>query len=198
MRNPELLAHLDLSQPVAVLFVAVLHLFTEGEDPARFVAGIRDELPPGSYAAFTHVTGDERPEAARVVADQFQALGVSTPLVPRTAAEIAALFTGFELVEPGLVYAEDWRPEETGSQASPAPSKTRWFYGGVGRRRPVATAVRALGRVDDVPVGVVQRGPRHRGDRVLHGAVEVGHRRGRSGVGGDGDRHGERRRAGRV
>lgn len=122
--------HLDLSRPVAVLFVAVLHLLPDDEDPAGIVARIRDALAPGSFVAMTHVTGDGRPEAAEAVASLFKSLGVSTPLIPRGAGQIRSYFDGFDMVEPGLVYAEDWLPdqEDTGS-----PQGVEWFYGGVGQ-----------------------------------------------------------------
>lgn len=127
--NPELRKHLDLGRPVAVLFVAVLHLLTEEEAPAGVVARIRDALAPGSYLAITHVTGDSHPEAATAVAALFRSMGVSTPLVPRPRQEIRAFFDGFELVEPGLVFAEDWRPDREDPDLR---LDTRWFYAGVG------------------------------------------------------------------
>lgn len=136
LASTELREHLDLSRPVAVLFVAVLHLLTDDEDPWRVVARIRDALAPGSYAVITHVTGDSHPEAANAVAALFRSLGVSTPLVPRPRSQICALFDGFDLVEPGLVLAEDWRPD----REDPDPRlDIGWFYAGVGRL-PAAAA----------------------------------------------------------
>jgi hypothetical protein len=50
----------------------------------------------------------------------------------RTRAEIAALFDGFEWVEPGLVYLPLWRPDP----AAPVEERPERFTGfaGVGRK----------------------------------------------------------------
>jgi hypothetical protein len=47
----------------------------------------------------------------------------------RSSAEVAALFDGLELVEPGLVRAPEWRPDSGADAANPA---TVW--GGVARK----------------------------------------------------------------
>src|SRR4051794_37745685 len=69
--------HLDLSRPVAVLFVAVLHFLTDDDKPAGIVAAIRDALAPGSFVVISHASPGEDPatdaadathEAARVYA----------------------------------------------------------------------------------------------------------------------------------
>jgi hypothetical protein len=52
--------------------------------------------------------------------------GANAPLVPRGGGEITALFGGFELVEPGVVFAARWRPIL-------GPHRARWVYAGVGR-----------------------------------------------------------------
>ena len=74
MREPErILAHpdvqrmIDFSQPVAVLFVAVLHFVTDEQDPWGIVSTMTEPLVPGSYLALSHVTLDGPP--ADVVAD---------------------------------------------------------------------------------------------------------------------------------
>jgi hypothetical protein len=130
LATPDLRRHLDLDQPVAVLFVAVLHLFPDYDASAGIVARIRNALAPGSFVAITHVTGDARPEAAKAVASLFDSLGVSTPLIPREAGQIRSFFDGFDLVEPGLVYAEDWRPDPDDTDSLQG---TEWFYAGVGK-----------------------------------------------------------------
>jgi hypothetical protein len=129
-RDPDLRALIDLTQPVAVLLLAVLDVLPEADDPAGIVGRIRGLLAPGSYVAVTHLTGDARPGLAAAVADEYARAGVPTPPVPRTRQQIARFFTGFELVEPGLVTPSQWYPHRP---AATDPG-TRWLYAGVARK----------------------------------------------------------------
>lgn len=97
---------LDLSRPVAVLLVAILHFISDEEDPYRIVKTLIDALPAGSYLVISHV---ERR------ADLEQAAGIyqqaSSAVTLRTAKEITRLFDGMTLVGPGLVPVGDWHPD---------------------------------------------------------------------------------------
>jgi hypothetical protein len=57
----------------------------------------------------------------------------STPFVNRDRDQITAFFTGYELLEPGLVTLPRWRPdsgdEPDSDAAAPLPA-----YGGLGRK----------------------------------------------------------------
>jgi SAM-dependent methyltransferase len=99
---------LDLSQPVAVLAVAVLHAISDADDPARIIAQYRDAIVPGSYLAIAHGV-DNRPDETKELVELSRR--TTTPLTPRTAPEVEAMFDGFDLVEPGLVWAPLWHPE---------------------------------------------------------------------------------------
>jgi SAM-dependent methyltransferase len=129
LHNPGLVALIDLTKPVAVLLVAVLHLLPDDENPAGIVAQLRDAIAPGSYLAVTHVTSDARPELAAKVADEFARLRITTPLIPRTRHEIGAFFNGFDLVEPGLVFPTRWNPIRVGDDPG-----AQWMFAGVGRK----------------------------------------------------------------
>ncbi len=117
MRHPEqILRHrrvrelIDFTEPVAVLFVAILHFATDADDPARIVATMRDALPSGSYVVISHLAHNEnnreQVEHAQAVYDR-----ASSPLVARDHEQITALFDGFELISPGVVDVSRWRPE---------------------------------------------------------------------------------------
>src|SRR5690606_22940226 len=102
---------LDFSRPVAVLAVAILHFVPDSDDPLGVLRAYREACPPGSYLALSH--------AARITMSEHEARGgqevyrgTTTPLVLRTREEIAALFEGCELVEPGLTPINHW-PEAT-------------------------------------------------------------------------------------
>jgi hypothetical protein len=122
---------LDLEQPVAVLMLAVLHFVPDEDDPAGIVARFRDRLAVGSYLALSHGSQElMRRDAAQVGRDQFTR--TATPFVDRDRAAITAFFDGFDVVDPGVVWSVQWRPEhpdEVGDQ--PERSST---YVGVGRK----------------------------------------------------------------
>jgi hypothetical protein len=120
---------LDLDQPVAVLLVAMLHCLSDEENPGGVVAQLRDAMAPGSCLALTHLTTEAHPEGAALLRAKVQELGMSTPLVPRRREEIARFFDGFELVPPGLVYSEQWRPDKP-----KAADEAAWMLAAVGRK----------------------------------------------------------------
>ncbi|MGV9772626.1 SAM-dependent methyltransferase [Streptosporangium sp. NPDC003464] len=110
---------IDWSQPVGLLMVALLHFVPDEADPARIVRTFRDALPDGSFLAISHgvVEGwEDRKEQIRKASQAYV----------RTRDEVADLFAGFELLEPGMVDLAFWRPTD------PAPAPTG-LYGGVGR-----------------------------------------------------------------
>jgi len=109
LNHPETRALLDFDQPVGLMLVAVLPAIPDQDDPHGIVARLRDALPPGSYMAISQGTADERTEeiqAARDITDR-----TTTPLTLRSHTEIMRFFTGFDLVEPGLMWSSQWRPD---------------------------------------------------------------------------------------
>jgi hypothetical protein len=125
---------IDFSQPLAVLLVAVLHFISDDDDPSAIVAAILDALPPGSYLALSHVTGDVRRESAAKAAVHYKKVTSGATL--RDREEILRLFAGLELIEPGVVQVPYWRPDEP----EPADAGKVWILGGVGRKpAPLST-----------------------------------------------------------
>ncbi|GAA4601797.1 SAM-dependent methyltransferase [Actinoplanes octamycinicus] len=117
LRDPEtvLAGHplrevLDLSRPVAVLMVAVLHFTPDSPGLTAALRGYRAAVAPGSLLAISHATSSGTdPHAVERVADLYNRTG--TPLALRSREQVAGLFEGWELVEPGLVYGPEWRPD---------------------------------------------------------------------------------------
>ena len=68
-----------------------------------------DALAPGSFVIVSHATDEDRPKDVAQVIDLYNK--VSRPLIPRTRAELSDLLAGWELVEPGVVFGSDWRPD---------------------------------------------------------------------------------------
>jgi hypothetical protein len=109
LADPAVTRLLDSGQPIALLLLAVLHFVPDEDKPAEILASLRDALPGGSYLALAHGTADAMPARAAQSLELLQRS--TTPPVTRTLAEVEQLFSGFELVEPGLVWAPQWRPE---------------------------------------------------------------------------------------
>jgi hypothetical protein len=106
--DKDLASLLDLSQPVAVLLVAILHFVEDASDPRGIVTRLMDAVPPGSYLAISNATTDNHPGWAQVTGVYSKA---TSTLCNRTRDEVAALFEGYDLVEPGIVMLHDWHPE---------------------------------------------------------------------------------------
>ena len=101
---------LDLSRPVGVLMFSVLQHVPDAQDPAGVVAGYVSRVVPGSALAVSHLSGDD----PRVDMEALRALSGAYPrgeVTYRSGAELAAMVEGIDLVDPGLVYAAQWRPE---------------------------------------------------------------------------------------
>jgi S-adenosyl methyltransferase len=100
---------LDLTQPTAILLLAVLHLIPDSDDPAKLVKTLASALAPGSYLAISHVTSDFAPEQVAAAVTAYNAQ-VPVPVTPRSHAQVSALFGGLPLVAPGVVPVAEWRP----------------------------------------------------------------------------------------
>ena len=125
-------ALIDLSQPVAVLALAVLHFVPDDEDPYGIVARYRDRLAPGSYFVLTHATSDGVTQNTVANVQEIYQSNM-TAATARTKDEIARMFSGFDLVDPGIVLIPYWRPEPGQMPENP---ENYWFYGAVGKLSP--------------------------------------------------------------
>jgi SAM-dependent methyltransferase len=130
LADPETQLLLDFTRPIALLLVAVLHFVADAEDPERLVATLRDALPPGSYLVVSHACSDPRPEHMSQFENVYRAK-VASRGRSRTSAEIARFFQGFTLVDPGLVWLPQWKPDRP--QDVPDDPEKYWFLAGVGR-----------------------------------------------------------------
>lgn len=119
---------IDLRRPVGLLLTSVLYF---AEDAASIVAAFRRALAPGSHVVITHCTDDPAMNQVTELCRRQLGRGRS-----RSKAEIHALFSGLELVPPGLVPITEWRPDASASRLrrlhDPGPAPML-FLGGVGR-----------------------------------------------------------------
>jgi hypothetical protein len=130
LSSPVVREVLDLSQPVALMVVAVLHFIHDEFQPAAALTTLLDALPSGSYLAASHATGEHLPAEAAATTRAYRAAGV--PLQLRDSDEFARLaFRDLKLVPPGVVLVSEWRPTATGPRPTSAEVNC---YGGVARK----------------------------------------------------------------
>ncbi|GLY91815.1 SAM-dependent methyltransferase [Actinoallomurus iriomotensis] len=129
LSHPDVNRLIDFDRPVGLLLVAVLHFITEEEHPGDLVRRLADALPPGSHLVISHATLDGRAPQVNEAIEKLYSR-TSAPGRPRDHASVKAFFDGFEILEPGLVYLPQWRPEE-GDLKFERPEQA-WGYAGVG------------------------------------------------------------------
>ena len=127
--HPTLMSTLDLSQPVAVMLVAVLMYFrdTDNPNPFEMVATLLEAMPPGSYLAITHPTADFNAEAMGGAVAAAERSGVT--LVPRNQAETEEFFAGLDVVDPGVTPVLSWRPDKP-----PDDPRSAYYWAGIARK----------------------------------------------------------------
>jgi SAM-dependent methyltransferase len=100
---------LDFTEPLALLMVAVLHFVPDTADPQTAIAKYLSALAPGSYFVLSHGSNDGLDEVPVEADASYQR--TTTPGVARTHAEILDLMKGTDLVDPGIVWTPQWRPD---------------------------------------------------------------------------------------
>ncbi|WP_433278252.1 SAM-dependent methyltransferase [Pseudonocardia xinjiangensis] len=114
--NPAVKEHIDFDEPFAVIAASILHHLTDAEVlPAA--AAIRNRLTVGSYLVTTNFLDDDE-DRAKDLEKAFLDGGLGTGRF-RTWEELRRLFDGLEMLEPGLVYGNDWHPDELTPADSP-------------------------------------------------------------------------------
>ncbi|WP_460064418.1 SAM-dependent methyltransferase [Streptomyces sp. YKOK-I1] len=100
---------LDLTRPVALSLVALLHFVPDQDGAHDLVDRLLAELPSGSYLMMTHATADFTPEESAAATEKLKAAGVTLAL--RSREEFSRFFDGLDLVDPGVAVVPDWHPE---------------------------------------------------------------------------------------
>ncbi|HEV3068163.1 MAG TPA: SAM-dependent methyltransferase [Streptosporangiaceae bacterium] len=117
LRHPEeILGHpltrdlIDFDEPFALMFMSVLHFVPDQDDPQAVIARFRAAMAPGSFLVISHGTLETRPDDPRAQLSAEVYSQSSAPLALRSLESVRRLFDGFDLVEPGLVWISEWRP----------------------------------------------------------------------------------------
>jgi O-methyltransferase involved in polyketide biosynthesis len=126
--NPGLLRLIDLDRPFAVVAAGILHHLSD-EAARATTKALRAKLSPGSYLMSANFLDDDEPRAKQLERAFIEG-GLGTGRF-RTWAELAEFFEGLEMVEPGLVYANDWRPDSKTPRNSPVQTL---YATGIGRK----------------------------------------------------------------
>ena len=121
---------LDFSRPVAVTLVAILHAIPDADDPRAIVGTLLDAVPPGSYLTVSHLGSDLLSKEKREGIEGLSGRVMQQRMTMRGREQVARFFAGTDLVEPGLVRVEQWRPEPS---ADGTVKSSMW--GAVGRKR---------------------------------------------------------------
>jgi hypothetical protein len=130
--HPDVRRTLDWTRPLGILTIALFHFMRDDADVLRIMNVLRDAVPAGSYFVLTHATADAvGPELARAGEENYQRANLSLQF--RTRDRVARFFEGLDLVEPGLVYLPQWRPDMNDDvRIQPERSAN---YAGVGLKR---------------------------------------------------------------
>jgi hypothetical protein len=124
---------LDFTQPVGVMLVAILQFIEDADDPYQVVARLVEAVPPGSFVVVSHPPSDMQslaPGLAQALAKLNQSM--AQRVTPRSREQVTRFFSGLDLIEPGVVPIQQWRPDSDLEAAARAG-----MWGGVGRK-PIA------------------------------------------------------------
>jgi len=121
---------LDFDEPVALILMQVLgHVpNSDGDAQARsIIRRLMEALPPGSYLALNE-SADTNELNAKATSLYNESGAVKYYL--RDLEQIAGLFDGLEVMEPGVVPIQDWRPDPNPFGDSPDVG----VWGGIARK----------------------------------------------------------------
>ncbi len=109
------------------MLFGILHFFADADDPHGLVGQLLAPLAEGSGLAISHLASDLHPEE---MSETFKRVNsrMAETVTLRSHDEVAALLTGLDLVEPGVVQTSQWRPDP----GTAAVSSQVWL--GVGRK----------------------------------------------------------------
>ncbi|HEY3000657.1 MAG TPA: SAM-dependent methyltransferase, partial [Acidimicrobiales bacterium] len=116
----------------AVLLVTTLNFVPDDSDPHAIVAQLVRAVAPGTHLVVAHpsfdISAEGMPEASARLSRTL-----NVPWVVRSRDEIARFFDGLDMVEPGLVPIDEWRPTG-GNPPPPTGRRVTPIFGGVGRK----------------------------------------------------------------
>lgn len=134
LRDPEAILEqaaetLDFGKPIAVMMLGILYMVPDIDGPYPIVAGLMEAVAPGSYLVISHPASDVDADAAAEAARQYDNM-LPTSQTNRNQAQVTRFFDGLQLLEPGVVQLNRWRPDATDRE--PRVEISSW--GGLARK----------------------------------------------------------------
>jgi hypothetical protein len=120
---------LDFSQPVGLVLFGVLHFVEDTDGPERIPAELLAAVPSGSYLALSHFAKDDTDVALNAMLTEMDKQ-TGDSVVRRTRSEVERFFDRMDVVPPGVVPTESWRPPQGASGPAPLP-----MWCGLARKR---------------------------------------------------------------
>ncbi|MBT2529925.1 SAM-dependent methyltransferase [Streptomyces sp. ISL-99] len=128
--HPDTRRLIDLSQPVAALFVSVLHCIPDDDDPAGLIRRVASRLAPGSFLVVCQLVSSD-PAVRKFVTDFMAESTQGNWGRVREESDVHSFLEGLEIIRPGLVEVSTWRPD---SDLAPRQKTMEWIeFGGVAR-----------------------------------------------------------------
>lgn len=127
---------LDFDQPIGLLLASVLHFVPDDTQAYDAVARLVAALAPGSYLVVSHAATESFPRGSeRAKAAELYQRQTATPGGSRSRSETERFFTGIELVDPGVVWTHEWRPDpDEPTEFADGPQRNG-EWAGVGRTK---------------------------------------------------------------
>ncbi|NOK57944.1 MAG: hypothetical protein GFH27_549287n248 [Chloroflexi bacterium AL-W] len=137
MREPNtILTHfdtqrlIDFSQPVALLFFAMLHFVPDNEEVYHLMRQYRDATIRGSYLVVSHGVDTQPNDTTRAVERESVRQIYQGNVAMRSVDDVQPIWDGYQLMKPGFVSAQIW----SGKQKMPHDYGPGDIYGGIGRK----------------------------------------------------------------
>jgi hypothetical protein len=102
---------LDFGQPIALMLLIILHMIPDTDDPYGIVGTLVQALPAGSYLVLAHPASDIRAAKMAEMTRRVNQRMSGPPATMRDRAAITQFFDGLDVLEPGVVQPQQWRPE---------------------------------------------------------------------------------------
>jgi len=121
---------LDFEQPVALVLIDILNFIEgTGDEIGALLRVLLDAVPSGSYLVVSQPAND-LDDSVLAAQQRWNQLASATPVWLRDRGTVTAWFDGLELVEPGIVEVDKWRP----ANGDRAYAGVMPLYGAVGRK----------------------------------------------------------------
>jgi len=130
LNHPEVVKLLDFNKPLGLMIVATIHYVVDDEDAQGAVERLRNALSVGSYLTLSQPVDIASPENMEDLKNSFKP-AANTKI--RSREDIAQFFSGLEIIEPGLVFAPQWRPESPNELGLDHPEKS-FTLAAIGRK----------------------------------------------------------------